>query len=267
MVNNELKLHARNIRRKIVEAGHKAGAMHFGGALSMVEAITYLYGEEMRYDAKNPEWAERDRFILSKGHCGLALYATLCEFGIITEAQLMTVDSNGGDFPSHPVMNVGLGVESTTGSLGLGTSFAIGQLLALEGSSRIFVLTGNGEVNEGSFWEAAMFAGARGLDRLCVTIDDNCMQLDGASMDVLPVANWTERLAAFGWAVADAEGHDFDSLRAAYQTPRNGKPLAVVAHTVKGKGVSFMENAAAWHHNKMTEEQYQQALVDIGGVA
>lgn len=263
MENVELISRARNIRRNILDAGYRAGAMHFGGSLSMVDVMTYLYGEEMRYDAKNPEWTERDRFIQSKGHCGLALYGTLCEFGFITHEQLMTIDDNGGDFPSHAVRNVKYGIEVSSGSLGLGTSFALGQALSL--SSRIFVLVGNGEINEGCFWEAAMFAGAKKVENLCVTVDDNQMQLDGPSMDVLPVANWGERLAAFGWTVAEADGHDFDSLRAAYKTPRNGRPLAVIAHTVKGKGVSFMENAPEWHHNKMTDEQYQLALNENGG--
>lgn len=263
MENAELFRRARNIRRNILEAGHKAGSMHFGGSLSMVDIMAYLYGEEMRFDAKNPEWAERDRFILSKGHCGLALYGTLCEFGFLTHEQLMSVDDNGGDFPSHAVRNVKYGIEVTSGSLGLGTSFAIGQALSLE--SKVFVLVGNGEINEGSFWEAAMFAGAKKVENLCVTVDDNQMQLDGASENVMPISNWGERLAAFGWTVAEADGHDFDSLRRAYKTARNGKPLAVIAHTVKGKGVSFMENVAEWHHNKMSEEQFALALAENGG--
>lgn len=263
MDNAELISRARAIRRNILEAGHKAGAMHFGGSLSMVDVMTYLYGEEMRYDAKNPEWAERDRFIQSKGHCGLALYGTLCEFGLISREQLMSIDDNGGDFPSHAVRNVKFGIEVSSGSLGLGTSFAIGQALSV--SQQVYVLVGNGEINEGSFWEAAMFAGAKKVANLCVTVDDNQMQLDGPSAGVMPVSNWGERLAAFGWTVAEADGHNFDSLRAAYKTSRNGRPLAVIAHTVKGKGVSFMENASEWHHDKMTEEQYQQAMHENGG--
>lgn len=274
-MNQQLIEHARDIRRNILEAGYKAGAMHFGGSLSMVDAMAYLYGEAMRYDVGNPEWPERDRFIQSKGHCGLALYGTLCEYGFITREQLMSIDDNGGDFPSHAVRNVKYGIEVSSGSLGLGTSFAIGQALALSSGLRvpgsevrvpqIYVLVGNGEINEGCFWEAAMFAGAKKVENLCVTVDDNRMQLDGPSANVMPVDNWGERLAAFGWTVAEADGHDFDSLRSAYNTQRNGKPLAVVAHTVKGKGVSFMENAAEWHHNKLTEDQYRQALAEVGG--
>lgn len=268
MENTELLKHAQNIRRNILEAGHKAGAMHFGGSLSMVDVMAFLYGEVMKYDVHNPEWNGRDRFMLSKGHCGLALYGTLCEYGFITRDQLMSIDDNGGDFPSHAVRNPKYGIEVSSGSLGLGTSFAIGQALALKSESRvpqIFVLVGNGEINEGSFWEAAMFAGAKNVENLCVTVDDNQMQLDGLSSGVLPVSNWGERLAAFGWTVAEANGHDFDSLRAAYSLQRNGKPLAVIAHTTKGKGVSFMENRPEWHHNKMTEDQYAQALSEIGG--
>ncbi len=258
--------HARCIRRNILDAGYKAGAMHFGGSLSMVDAMAILYGEVMKVDPSNPEWAERDRFILSKGHCGLALYATLCEFGFITHEQLMSVDDNGGEFPSHAVRNTKYGIEVSSGSLGLGTSFALGQALALKDVSRVFVLVGNGEINEGSFWEAAMFAGANKVENLCVTVDDNGMQLDGPSARVMPVSDWARKLEAFGWTVAEADGHDFGSLRKAYATNREGRPLAVVAHTVKGKGVSFMENAPEWHHNKMTEEQYKLAVAENGGV-
>ena len=266
-MNETLIERARRIRRNILYAGFKAGAMHFGGSLSMVEAMVMLYGEVMRYDAAQPEWPERDRFILSKGHCGLALYATLCEFGFLMHEQLMAVDDNGGDFPSHAVRNTKFGIEVSSGSLGLGTSFAIGQALALKDVSQVFVLVGNGEINEGSFWEAAMFAGAKEVENLCVTVDDNGMQLDGPSSQVLPVTNWGEKLHAFGWAVVEADGHDFDSLRTAYSTPRNGQPLAVIAHTIKGKGVSFMENAPEWHHGKMTQEQYEKALSEVGGAS
>ena len=278
MSNQELIDHARNIRRNILEAGHKAGAMHFGGSLSLVEILAFLYGEKMRYDAENPQWEERDRFVLSKGHCGLALYAALAEFGFITHEQLMAVDDNGGCFPSHCVQNVKYGIELSSGSLGLGLSFALGQALALGGnagrvtlpsrdecedSPKLYAVVGNGEINEGSFWEAAMYAGAKGVENLCVVVDDNGMQLDGVSTEVMPVKNWGERLAAFGWSVAEADGHDFDSLRTAFATPHDDKPLAVVAHTIKGKGVSFMENAPEWHHGRMNEEQYHTA---IGGV-
>lgn len=262
-----LNEHAQNIRRNIIDAGHKAGAMHFGGSLSMADILACLYGEVMKYDVSNPKCFERDRFILSKGHCGLALYAALCEFGFITHEQLMSVDDNGGDFPSHAVRNVKCGIEVSSGSLGLGTSFAIGQALALKNIARVFVLVGNGEINEGSFWEAAMFAGAHGVENLCVTVDDNAMQLDGFSADVMPVSDWGVKLQAFGWTVVEADGHDFDSLRSAYATSHEGYPLAVIAHTVKGKGVSFMENVPEWHHNKMTEEQYHTACIENGGVA
>jgi len=265
----DLEEHAQNIRRNILEAGYKAGAMHFGGALSIADILAMLYGEVMRYDVTNPTWEERDRFILSKGHCGLALYAALAEFGFITHEQLMTVDDNGGDFPSHCVQHVEYGIELSSGSLGLGLSFAIGQALGLQPSTsnlqppQLYVVVGNGEANEGSFWEAVMFAGAKGVSNVCLILDDNGMQLDGFSADVMPVTNWGERLAAFGWMVAAAEGHDFASLRTAFQTPRNGKPIAVIAKTVKGKGVSFMENVPAWHHNKMTEEQYNMAMAEV----
>ncbi len=260
-----LEEHARNIRRNILEAGFKAGAMHFGGSLSVAEVMAYLYGEKMRYDVANPVWEGRDRFIMSKGHCGLALYAALCEFGFMTHDQLMSVDDNGGPFPSHCVQNVPCGIELSSGSLGLGLSFATGQALALKEGQRVFVVAGNGEANEGSFWEAAMFAGHKGVSNVCLVIDDNKMQLDGDSSSIMPVANWAEKLRAFGWRAVEADGHDFASLRSAFETPPSESPLAVVAHTTKGRGVSFMEGAPEWHHGRMTEEQYKAALAEIGG--
>lgn len=260
-----LEEHARNIRLNILDAGYKAGAMHFGGSLSVADILSYLYGEKMRYDAANPTWEGRDRFILSKGHCGLALYAALCEFGFMTHDQLMSVDDNGGLFPSHCVQNLRHGIELSSGSLGLGLSFGIGLALALKDGQGVFVVAGNGEANEGSFWEAAMFAGHKKVPNLHLVIDDNKMQLDGKSSSVMPVANWAEKLRAFGWTAVEADGHDFASLRAAFGTPHADGPFAVVAHTTKGKGVPFMENAPEWHHGKMTEEQYKAALAEIGG--
>ena len=265
MDNAELIAHACNIRRSILEAGHKAGAMHFGGSLSVVEILAFLYGEEMRYNVTDPERCDLDRLIVSKGHCGLGLYAALNEFGVITKDQLLTVGVNGGDFPPQLMRNPRYGIEMSSGSLGLGLSFAIGQAISLT-HSNVFALVGNGEANEGSFWEAVMFAGAKKCENLCVILDDNRLQLDGESTAVMPIDNWAERFAAFGWTVAEADGHNFDSLRSAFKTSRQGSPLVVVANTVKGKGVLFMENVPGWHHGKMTEEQYRQALTENGGV-
>lgn len=261
-----LEEHARNIRRNILEAGHKAGMIHYGGALSMADLLAYLYGEGMRHDPARPEWEGRDRFILSKGHCGVALYAALCEFGYLTREELMSLDDNGGDFPSHCVRNVTHGIELSSGSLGIGLSFAIGQALALP-EVRVYALVGNGEMNEGAFWEAAMFAGHKGVSNLCVVVDDNRMQLDGVSAAVMPVDDWASKLAAFHWTVAEADGHDFGAIRAAFGTERSGWPLAVVAHTLKGKGVSFMENDPEWHHARMTDGQFQTAMAETGGEA
>jgi len=266
-----LEQHAQNIRRNILEAGYKAGAMHFGGSLSLVEILTVLYGDVLRYDAKQPDAQERDHLILSKGHGGLGLYAAMHEFGLISKDELFSIKSDGGEFTVQPKRNLKFGLEMSSGSLGLGLSFGIGQALSViprtdASMPQIHVIVGNGEINEGAFWEAAMYAGAQGVSNVCVTIDDNSMQLDGSSAEVMPVTNWGERLLAFGWTVAAADGHDFASLRAAFQTPRNGKPLAVIAKTVKGKGVSFMENVPAWHHNKMTEEQYNMAMAEVEAI-
>ena len=260
-----LEEHACNIRRNVLDAGFKAGAMHFGGSLSVADILSYLYGEEMHCNASNPAWEGRDRFIMSKGHCGLALYAALCEFGFMTHDQLMSVDDNGGMFPSHCVQNLQYGIELSSGSLGLGLSFGIGQALALKDGQRVFVVVGNGEANEGSFWEAAMFAGHKKVTNMRLVLDDNKMQLDGDSLSIMPVTNWAEKLRAFGWDAVEADGHDFMSLHEAFQTSSTGRPLAVVAHTTKGKGVSFMEGAPEWHHGRMTEEQYHAALAEIGG--
>lgn len=254
----ELKIHARHIRRNIIKAGYAGKHAHFGGSLSCADILAFLYARQMRLSAEG-----RDKFLLSKGHCALALYATLCEAGFITEEQLLSMNSNGGDFPSHCVWNPKFGIELSSGSLGLGLSFGIGKALALQDRTKVYVLAGNGELNEGSVWEAAMFAGCRTLNNLCLIVDDNKMQNDGASENILPVSDWAERLRAFGWHTAEADGHDFASLEAAFAAEPVGRPLAIIAHTVKGKGVSFMENAAEWHHHGLTQEEYETALAEL----
>lgn len=261
----DLKTVSKNIRKNILAAGYACGVKggHFGGSLSMADLMTVLYGKVMRYDPRNPTNENRDRLILSKGHCAQALYATLCEFNFISREQLLSFNANGGDFPSHCVRNEALGIELSSGSLGLGLSFAIGQALGTMGSANFYVIVGNGEMNEGTFWEAAMFAGHKKIERICTIIDDNEMQLDGYSKDVMPVSDWAKKLKAFGWTVAETDGHNFDKIEKALRTERQGNPLAVIAHTVKGKGVSFMENNPDWHHNKLTEEQYNAACAEL----
>ena len=261
----DLQKTAKKIRRNIIDAGHACGVRggHFGGSLSIADIMAVLYGKIMHYDKNNPTEENRDRFILSKGHCAQALYATLCEFGFITREQLLSFNANGEDFPSHCVRKTELGIELSSGSLGLGLSFAIGQALGLNSKVNLYVMVGNGEMNEGSFWEAAMFAGHKKISSVCAIIDDNQMQLDGHSDNIMPVSDWGEKLKAFGWTVAEIDGHDLNAIENAFKTARNGKPLAIVAHTVKGKGVSFMEGNPEWHHNKLTDEQYALACEEL----
>ena len=263
MDSNTLRLNAQNIRKNIIRAGLVGGHAHFGGSLSVAEILSVLFGRVMRIDANEPEMKPRDRFILSKGHCALGLYAALHEFGFLTEEQLMSFNQNGGDFPTHCVRNLRYGIEVSSGSLGMGLSFGIGQALALKGESNVFVLAGNGEINEGSFWEAAMFAGSHGIGNICLIVDDNRMQLDGFSEDIMPNVNWGECLSSFGWNVVENDGHDIDSLSESLSNRSISRPYALVAHTIKGKCISFMENNPDWHHNSLTEEQYQNALSEL----
>lgn len=259
---------ARKIRENIIKTGHLKGMAHFGGSLSCADVLSVLYGKQMRYDLKNVKQEDRDRFIISKGHCALALYSTLCEFGFITEEELKTFNQNDGDFPTHAVRNLSKGIEISSGSLGMGLSFGIGLALAAKKKkhpNKIYVLMGNGELNEGSVWEGIMFAGHNKLDNLVIIIDDNCMQNDGSSENIICVRNFSERIKTFGWNTIDVDGHNIDEIVKALELYKDTKPLAIVAHTTKGKGISFMEGIDSWHHSKMTDEQYEQALVELRG--
>lgn len=262
-----MKNRANNIRRNIIETAHNSGAAHLGGALSCVDALVYLYEKQMKSNTKNSLDANRDRFVLSKGHCALALYATLCEFGFITREELNTFNADDGLYPAHCVQNLEKGIELSSGSLGMGLSFAIGQAIALKKKdidNKVYVLAGNGEANEGSFWESVMFAGSKNINNVCLILDNNNMQLDGNSNNILPVENWTERFVAFGWEASKADGHDFASLENAFDIKSRSQPLFILLETIKGKGVSFMENNKDWHHRKMTEEEYACAIKELG---
>ena len=254
------------IRKNIIEAGWASGVRggHFGGSLSVVDILTVLYKTILKYDVKNPLKTDRDRFILSKGHCAQALYAALHEFGFISKEQLLSFNADNGDFPSHCVLNPQYGIELSSGSLGIGLSFAIGQALALNQQIKHYVLVGNGELNEGSVWEAIMFAGHKNIDSICLILDDNGMQLDGFSNTILPISNWKEKFSAFLWDVVEIDGHNFNEIEKALTTIHTGRPLAIIAHTVKGKGISFMENNPQWHHHSLNQEQYNQALIELG---
>lgn len=261
----QLDVMARRIRRRIVEMSFKSeGANHLGGGLSLVEIMTVLYGKVAKFEVGNPRWKERDRVILSKGHGVLALFAALTDVGIIDESTLQTYKANGSDLIAHPVMNLDLGIESSNGSLGQGLSLGIGMAWGLRRrnhDSQVYVVLGDGECNEGSVWEAAMLAPQLKLENIVAIIDANGFQSDGRVEDVLGLGSLADKWKAFGWSVSEVDGHDLEALTrvlAGSKTVR--EPLCVVAHTVKGKGVPFMENNNDWHHNRLTRSNYERAL-------
>ena len=256
------------IRKAILDLSFGcAGPAHLGGGLSIVEIVTALYKNVMRYDFNNPRDPSRDRFILSKGHGVLGFYPVLAEVGIIEESKLATFKHNGSDLIAHPVMNLDLGIESSNGSLGHGLSLGVGISLAALKSNQVFhtfVLMGDGECNEGSVWEAAMSAVQYRLGNLTAIIDNNGLQSDGKSEDIIEAAALSERWRGFGWEVVTVDGHNFSELINAL-TPRKGsiKPTVVIAKTTKGKGVSFMENNNEWHHNRLTKSMYDKAVLEL----
>ena len=238
---------------------------HLGGGLSMIEIMAVLYRGVMHYDAQNPLLEERDRFILSKGHGVLAFYTALNQAGFISDTELLSFKSNNTFLYGHPSMNLQKGIEFSSGSLGLGLSLGVGSALALNRksnvTSRIFVLMGDGECNEGSVWEAAASAAHFGLQNLVAIIDKNGLQYDGNTCGVMSMESMTDKWASFGWQVLEVDGHDVAVLYDALSTI-SSKPLVVIAHTVKGKGVSFMENNPAWHHARLTQAQFEQAMAE-----
>ena len=264
---DEIRVLSLKVRQNIITAGFKGGASHFGGSLSVADILCVIYGalaDVKKISANEPD---RDRVIMSKGHCSLALYAVLQAVGLITEDDLMSFDRDGGDFPTHCVRNFEKHIELTSGSLGLGLSFAAGIDLALKekgiDKEKIYVICGDGELNEGSFWEGANFAAFNHLDNLILIIDKNDLQIDGYCSTICSVIDYEEKLKSFGFATVQCNGHDPESLLRAFESGEKGKPLAVVANTVKGKGVSFMENNHLWHHNKLTQEQYEAAMSEL----
>lgn len=255
-----LKQRANNIRKHILEAGNQSASAHYGGSLSCADILTYVFSI-----MKNNDNTNRDRFILSKGHCALALYATLFEYGFITKEELLSFNANNSLFPSHCVKNIEKGIELSSGSLGMGLSFAIGQAIALKRkniNNKIFVLTGNGEANEGEFWEAVMFAGHKNIDNLILILDNNNLQNDGRSKDVLNITKWKEKFEAFNWNTVEIDGNNMEEIVNAFENNKK-YPLVIISNTIKGKGISFMENVPKWHHNSLTEEEYNQAMKEL----
>ena len=268
MTNRELELIATRGRRLGMDMVFRAASGHIGGSLSAMDILTELYFEELRIDPARPQAPERDRFVMSKGHCTPALYSVLALRGYFPEKELELFRSIEGHMSGHPDMVHVPGVDMSTGSLGQGLSAAVGMALAakLDGAGyRVFALMGDGEIEEGQIWEAAMSAAKYGLSNLCGIVDVNGLQIDGRTADVMPSEPLDAKFAAFGWNVIKADGHDFDSLRAAFDAARAEKdrPSVILAKTVKGKGVSFMENEAGWHGKAPNAEQYERAVAEL----
>ena len=268
MTNRELELIAARGRRLGMDMVFRAASGHIGGSLSAMDILTELYFEELRIDPARPQAPERDRFVMSKGHCTPALYPVLALRGYFPEKELELFRGIEGHMSGHPDMVHVPGVDMSTGSLGQGLSAAVGMALAakLDGAGyRVFALMGDGEIEEGQIWEAAMSAAKYKLDGLCGIVDVNGLQIDGRTADVMPSEPLDAKFAAFGWNVIKADGHDFDSLRAAFAAARAEKdrPSVILAKTVKGKGVSFMENEAGWHGKAPNAEQYERAVAEL----
>ena len=265
---NELKNIAAKIRLGILEGVHAASSGHPGGSLSIAELITYLYFVEMNVDPKNPKDPDRDRFVLSKGHTAPALYAALAEKGFFAREELSKLRHIDSFLQGHPDMKGTPGVDMSTGSLGLGFSSACGMALAakIDGKSyRTYSIIGDGESEEGQIWEACMFASHYKLDNLVAIFDWNGLQIDGPVAEVMDPTPHDKKLEAFGFHVISIDGHDFEQIEAAFEEAKTvkGKPTAIIARTVKGKGVSFMEDQVGWHGSAPNDEQYEQAVAEI----
>lgn len=265
-----LKQHAKNMRKNIIKMVTSANSGHPGGSLSGVEILTSLYFEEMNFSKENYLDPNRDRFVLSKGHASPLLYSGLVEKELLDEEELSTFRKINSKLQGHPNMHYVKGVEMSTGSLGQGLSAAVGMALSakIHGQSyRVYSLLGDGEIQEGQIWEAAMSASQFKLDNLLAIVDNNNLQIDGELEEVMSPYPIGEKFTAFGWNVIEVDGHNYEELIAAYQTARNtfGKPSCIVAKTVKGKGVSYMENQCNWHGNAPNLEQCELALKELEG--
>lgn len=268
MTKLELEKTAVEVRKGIVTAVHSAKSGHPGGSLSAADIFTYLYFEEMNVDPENPKDENRDRFVLSKGHVAPGLYSVLAQRGYFPKEDLLGLRHVGCYLQGHPDMKHTPGVDMSSGSLGQGFSAAVGMALAgkLDNKDyRVYALAGDGEIQEGQIWEASMFAAARKLDNLCLIVDNNGLQIDGDIADVCSPYPIDAKFEAFGFHVITIDGHDFDQIAAAFKEARQTKgcPTAIIAKTVKGKGVSFMENQAGWHGKAPNDEQYKIAMADL----
>ncbi len=266
-LKKELQIYAAQIRIGIIEGTYNAKAGHPGGSLSSADVLAYLYGKEMRYDAKNPKMENRDRFVLSKGHGAPALYSALAYKGFFPVEDLKTLRHIGSYLQGHPNMNTVPGVDMSTGSLGQGISAACGMAKGakyLNKDINVYTLLGDGEIEEGQVWEAFMFANQYKLDNLCVIIDSNGLQIDGACEDVMNAEPIDEKVKAFGFDYIVIDGNDLDEIEKAFEEfHKSTKPFAIIMKTVKGKGVSYMENAVDWHGKAPNEEEYKVAMAEL----
>lgn len=264
----KLKAKAKLIRRHIIEMTYRAGSGHPGGSLSATDIITALYFKILNHNPKNPKWNDRDRFVLSKGHACPALYAALAEAGYFPVEELFTLRKLGTRLQGHPSVLKLDSLEASTGSLGQGLSMAIGLALAAKldkKSYKVYVLLGDGEANEGNIWEAAMFASHHGLDNLTAFLDRNKIQLDDFTEKIVSLEPLADKWKAFGWEVLEIDGHDFRQILQASEQAKKvkEKPTIIIAHTTKGKGISFMENTALFHGKAPDKEQYEQAMKEL----
>ena len=271
MDNLALKKMANQVRKGIVTAVHSAKAGHPGGSLSAADIYTFLYFEEMNIDPKEPKKADRDRFVLSKGHTAPGLYSTLANRGYFPVEDLKTLRKLGSYLQGHPCMQYIPGVDMSSGSLGQGISAAVGMALSAKIDNkdfRVYTLLGDGELEEGQVWEASMFAGAKKLDNLVVIVDNNGLQIDGNIDDVNSPNPIDKKFEAFNFHVINIDAHDFDQIRAAFKEARetNGMPTAIIAHSLKGKGVSFMEGQIGWHGKAPNDEEYEIAMNDLNKI-
>lgn len=264
----ELQVFATQIRMGIIEGTYNAKAGHPGGSLSSADMFAYLYGKEMRFDSSNPNWEDRDRFVLSKGHCAPGLYSALAHKGFFPVEDLKTLRHIDSYLQGHPNMNLVPGVDMSTGSLGQGVSVAVGMAKGAKylgkDNVNVYTLLGDGEIEEGQVWEAFMFANQYGLDNLCVIIDSNGLQIDGACNDVMSAEPIDEKMKSFGFDVVIIDGNDFDRIDEAFDAfHKADKPFCIIMNTIKGKGVSYMENQVGWHGKAPNEEEYNIAMAEL----
>lgn len=264
----ELEKKARRIREDIIEEVYSAKSGHPGGSLSIADILTVLYFREMNIHPENPDWEDRDRFVLSKGHCSPALYSCLANRGFFPVEDLKTFRNINSYLQGHPDKNKVPGVDMTTGSLGQGLSSANGMAIAGKMDQkdyRVYCVLGDGEIEEGQIWEAAMAANKYKLDNLCVIVDNNNLQIDGTIEEVMSSYPIDEKFRSFGFQVINIDGHDIEEIIKAFEVAKNvkGKPTCIIAKTIKGKGVTFMENQAGWHGKAPNEEQYNQAMEEM----